>query len=154
MSDAVKAEIVGLPQFAAQLKRLGAAASSDALERAGQAALLPVQNAAAQKAPVLTRTLARSIHIETLEKGEYKVELAVGTDVIYAAIQEFGGVVKPKTAKALHWVDRESGEDRFAGSVTIPAHPYLRPAWDENKNAMIEKIKSTLTALIKAAAAA
>ena len=61
-------------------------------------------------------------------------------------------MIKPKTAKALHWVDRESGEDRFAGSVTIPAHPYLRPAWDENKDAMIEKIKTVLTALIKAAA--
>ena len=52
MSD-VRSEMIGLPQFAAQLKRLGAAASSDALEKAGQAALLLVQNAAMQKAPYL-----------------------------------------------------------------------------------------------------
>ena len=151
MSDAVKAEMIGLKEFKAQLERLSDAASGDALENAGRAGLLLVQNSAKQKAPKLTRTLSRSIHIETLEKSRYRVELAVGTNVVYAAIQEFGGVIKAKTAKALHWIDRKSGEHRFAKAVTIPPHPYLRPAWDEKHDAMVKEIGAALVKLIETA---
>ena len=152
MSNAVKVEMVGLKEFKAQLRRMGAAASGDALENAGRAGLLLVQKSAKQKAPKLTRTLSRSIHIETLEKSRYKVELAVGTNVVYAAIQEFGGVIHAKTAKALHWIDKKTKEHRFAKAVTIPPHPYLRPAWDEKHDAMVKEIRAALVKLIETAA--
>ena len=151
MSGNVRAEMVNLSEFQAQLRRIGSAASADALENAGRTGLLLVQNAAKQKAPKLTRTLSRSIHIETIKKSKNYVELAVGTNVVYAAIQEFGGVITPKKAKVLHWVDRKTGEDVFASSARIPPHPYLRPAWDEQFDAMVKEVKRALTNLIKAA---
>jgi len=152
MSSAVKAEIVNLKEFQAQLKRLSGAVAGKKLAQSGEAGLLLIQNAAKEKAPKLTRTLSRSIHTEVLETGAYHDEVGVGTNVVYGPIQEFGGVITPKKAKMLHWIDRDTKEHRFAHSVTIPAHPYLRPAWDENIQRTIEKIKTVLVSLLKAAA--
>lgn len=50
-------------------------------------------------------------------------------DVVYALMQELGGTIVPKTAKALA-IPQEDGSVRFVQSVTIPASPYLRPAAD------------------------
>lgn len=69
----------------------------------------------------------------------------VGTSgVIYAAIHEFGGVIEPKRAKYLSWIG-PTGERVFAKRVRMPARPYLRPAFDENK----EEIKGVIAAGIK-----
>ena len=50
-------------------------------------------------------------------------QVAVGTNVIYAAIHQFGGVIRAKMAKALHFV--LGGKDIFVESVTMPARPFL-----------------------------
>jgi hypothetical protein len=64
----------------------------------------------------------------------YKVlgymDAEIGTDVIYAAIHEFGGTILPKNAKSLHWVNA-SGEDVFRKKVVIPPRSYLKPAIDK-----------------------
>lgn len=51
----------------------------------------------------------------------------VGTNVEYAPIHHFGGVIKPKTAKALKL------GNRFAKKVTIPARPFLMLTPDDEK---------------------
>lgn len=52
--------------------------------------------------------------------------VAVTSPMIYAAIQQFGGTVVPKTAKALFFM---VGDQRvFAKSVTIPARPFFPDA--------------------------
>jgi len=53
----------------------------------------------------------------------------VGTNVIYAAIHQFGGVIVPVSAQALHWVigDRHF----FSERVEMPARPYLGIAGEE-----------------------
>jgi phage gpG-like protein len=78
--------------------------------------------------------------------------VADGTDVVYAAIQEFGGVITPKHAKMLAWTD-ETGAFHTAHSVTIIAQPYLRPAWDENIDKAITEVKKSLVEAINKAAA-
>jgi len=60
-----------------------------------------------------------------------RAEAEVGTNLEYARIQELGGTVRPVHARLLHWVG-DDGDDVFARSVTIPARPYLRPAFDED----------------------
>ena len=50
----------------------------------------------------------------------------VGSNLVYARIHEIGGVIRPKTAKALHFVI--DGQHIVVQSVTIPPRPYLRPA--------------------------
>lgn len=90
-------------------------------ESAIKAGALIVQNEAKQTAPYKTGNLRRSIHTETLGSGE-KLEAKVGTNVVYAAAQEFG------------LADRN-----------IPAHPYLRPALDNNR----AKIKREIERVMK-----
>lgn len=50
-------------------------------------------------------------------------ELRVGTNVLYGAIHQFGGVIRPVSEKALRF---HIGEDLvIAQSVTMPARPFL-----------------------------
>lgn len=49
-------------------------------------------------------------------------EVRVGTNVVYGAIHQFGGVIKPKGS---HLVFRLASGLVMAKSVTIPARPYL-----------------------------
>ena len=149
MSNA-RSTIIGLGELKAQFGRIAKSMRGNMLAKAATSGLLLVENAAVQKAPKRTRTLARSIHTEILDQKDTSVEAAVGTDVIYAAVMEFGKVITPKKAKMLHWVD-EAGNDVFARKVTIKPHPYLRPAWDEKEDAMIQEVKDSLIDLIKAA---
>lgn len=146
MSDSPIRMDVDLSAFKKELAKLGDAVAEDNLITAAKAGGLIVQNAAKEKAPKRTRTLARSIHIEVLESSRYKVALAIGTNVVYAAIHEFGGVITPKQAKALAF--EIGGELIFAQSVEIKAHPYLRPAMDENVQAVADEINATLAYLL------
>lgn len=59
------------------------------------------------------------------------VTVAVGTNLVYAPVHEFGAVITPKTATRLHFV--VDGEDVFAKRVVIPARPYMRPAFDHGR---------------------
>jgi len=103
-----------------------------------------IRNDAVPRAPYKTGTLRRSIHIEEVSNTEVRV----GTDVIYAAIQEYGGVINAKNAPWLTF-KTDDGEWHRVKSVTIPAHPYLRPAMDENREKVIDKVKAVIQALIK-----
>ena len=50
-------------------------------------------------------------------------EVRVGSNVIYAAVHQFGATIKPKSARALAF--KVGSELVFARQVTIPARPYL-----------------------------
>lgn len=58
-------------------------------------------------------------------------EVEIGSNVIYAAIHQFGGVIKAKTPKGLAFsipgAIADSGEDELVNvmSVTIPPRPFL-----------------------------
>jgi HK97 gp10 family phage protein len=88
------------------------------------------QNDAKRRAPVLTGTLRRSIHIE--DKGSHVV--AVGTNVPYARRMEFG------------FAATDSRGRRF----NQPARPYLRPALDENRSQMEREFSDALNDLLRA----
>jgi len=144
---AVRSEMLGLEELARNVGNIRAELTGDRLARAGEASMNIMANAARQKAPYRTGTLRRSIHVEVTEVGAHSamVEVGTGEDVPYAAIQEFGGVIVPKIAKMLAWRDRGTGEMIFAKSVTIPARPYMRPAWDET----IDKVKDSIIKILK-----
>lgn len=150
MPDAISLQVINLDEFKKQLSALDEKVRGSNIVTALQAGALIVENAAKEKAPARsTRTLSRSIHTEVANREADNAEVDIGTDVVYAAMQEFGGVITPKRAKMLHWVD-EMGTDVFANMVTIPAHPYLRPAMDENKEAVQETVAAVLKQLLGA----
>jgi HK97 gp10 family phage protein len=131
----------------AKLHALTEFAKKQTAERALMAGGLPIQNAAKQKAPKLTGTLSRSIHMEATDKPGTLAAIKIGTDVKYAAIHEFGGIIVPKDAKMLHFFI--GNEEIFAKSVHMPARPYLRPAMDEQKGAAARDTAAALRTLLK-----
>jgi len=56
-------------------------------------------------------------------------EVIVGTNTPYAAIHQFGGVIVPVSADALHFVI--GGRHIFAQRVVMPPRPYLGIAGEE-----------------------
>ena len=77
-----------------------------------------------------------------------RAEAEVGTNLEYARIQELGGTVRPVHARLLHWVG-DDGDDVFARSVTIPARPYLRPAFDEDGDRAVAEMGRVLRAVVE-----
>lgn len=129
---------------------------------------------------ILTRTLSRSLHEEVSEQSPKRAAVDIGTDLKYGAIHEFGGTIRPKTAKylaipvgaykgspmkyddlslrktaggTLIMVDA-SGRVQYVlkTSVEIPARPYMRPAYDEHKQEAIDDMGRAFKAVVMKAA--
>lgn len=58
--------------------------------------------------------------------------VSVGTNVEYAAIHQFGGVIRPVRAKALKF-RLPTGQWVHAQRVVMPARPYLGIGWGERE---------------------
>jgi phage gpG-like protein len=61
--------------------------------------------------------------------GEVRATSLVGNTAIYASIQEFGGSTWPSRSAYMHWVN--SRGSWYKKLVTIPEHPYFRPALEK-----------------------
>jgi HK97 gp10 family phage protein len=142
----VGVEIIGLAEFEQKLKALSEAVRGKKLELALKSGALLIQGPAKEKAPVRTGNLRRSIQIETSSSGD-TAEARIGTNLVYARIQEFGGTIVPKSKPMLAW----KGDDgwHFAHKVEVPAHPYLRPAFDEHHGAAVTEVGKALKILIE-----
>jgi len=87
---------------------------------------------------VVTGRLRNSVNPQVSEEAG-GIVLRVGPNVKYAAIHEFGGVIKPKNGPFLHfkgsfgWVK--------VGSVTIPKRPYVKPTLNENLDRAMDIIQ-------------
>lgn len=73
-----------------------------------------------------------------------RVVVRVGTDLEYAAAQEFGATIMPKRAKVLHFFAADGTEVFTKGPVKIPAQPYLRPAFDTRSDAAAAEVGRVL----------
>lgn len=150
-----RSAVIGGEELRRKLAALSAALAEESLGAALTAGADLVVNAAKQRAPYRTGTLRRAIHSRvTASRDEATAEIGVHQDgegaiVPYAAQVEFGGTIVPRTAKALHWVDKD-GNEHFARSVTQPARPYLRPAFDEQADNALAETAAALRELIKA----
>lgn len=128
-------EFRGLDEVLEELENL---VSPEQLEKGLEDACLIVERAAKQKAPKgRTGELARSI--------THKVEGYEGivyTPLEYAPYVEFGtGIFAEnggRTDVPWHYQD-EKGE--WHTTSGMPPHPYMRPALDENREAIINAIK-------------
>lgn len=62
--------------------------------------------------------------------------VTIGTTVKYAAVHNYGAVIRPKRKKVLSWT---VGKKRyFAKEVTIPKRPFLEGAWSDEDQQEIE----------------
>ena len=116
------ATVRGDDELVRKLLRLRQKATPAQARAALMAGGLVIQTAAVPKARVRTGTLRRSIHTETAETTSGAVA-RVGTNVEYAAAQEFG-------------TSRMSGQ------------PYLRPAFDEKRNAALQEMARVMKEMV------
>lgn len=127
------------------------------MELALVAGAMPVQNAAKANASAVTATLRRSIHIggHTYEGAGHDVggnsakQVVIGTNLIYARIQEEGGEVSPVNAEFLRF--EVGGEVVYTrGPVTIPAQSYMRRAFESEGGNAIREVGAAVRDLIAA----
>lgn len=96
--------------------------------------------------------LENSILVVINKATATEAEAEIGPTAIYGRIQELGGIITPVKAKLLSWVN-DAGERIFAHMVHLPPRPYMRPAVDENLNAieqaMSYQLKKSITGAIE-----
>lgn len=167
---AKRTEVKGIKGLSKKLKQMGVDVQKQT-EQALVAGGLIIQNGAKLRAPKKTRTLSRSIHIgghedqapdfndggdrstnrvPQPERSKGRVKIFIGTDLIYAAIQEFGGEITPKRAKFLRF--KIDGEFVMTKRVRIHAKPYMRPTFDEDGDEARREVGEALRDIIRAAA--
>jgi HK97 gp10 family phage protein len=117
---------------------VGAASVARALRDGAQV----YQDGMRARAPHKSGALANSIQISQVSNTEYEV----GTDLVYAQIQEFGGTIRPKGHPFLRFTigDRVV----FKRSVTLAAQPYFVPTFQQDSDrafgAFADHIESSL----------
>ncbi|PZU93122.1 MAG: virion morphogenesis protein [Chelatococcus sp.] len=82
------------------------------------------------RTPILHRSGALARSIDYAVSGN---RIEVGSGLIYAAILQFGGTIKPKSAGALKFWWQSGGFVNFAvvKQVTMPARPYIGLSADD-----------------------
>ncbi|MCG7508873.1 HK97-gp10 family putative phage morphogenesis protein [Mesorhizobium retamae] len=124
MAKGVSVKVEGLRELEQALKQLPKANAKAVLRRTLKEAGEPIAKAARAKAPKFEMYLSESIDVGTklsrrqagLHKKQSPVEMFVG----------------PGPDPAAHLAE--------FGSIHGPAQPFMRPAWDENKDQALETI--------------
>lgn len=62
---------------------------------------------------------------DSMTRSVSRREVEVGTNVIYAAIHQFGGTIRPKKPGGKLVFANQVGETVFVDEVTIPARPFM-----------------------------
>lgn len=126
MSNSAKVTVTGATEAVAAFRRLSGAVRGRLLAQAATAGALPILTAAQTKAPVRTGNLRRSLHTEVLDQSADQATVMVGTDVDYARPVEEG------TSRRI-------------------AKPYLRPAFDTERENAIRETGDAFRDIIEAA---
>ena len=125
--------VIGGEDVARRLARTEQSLGGSEIMAALMAAALPVQNRAKQLAPFRTGTLRRSIHMERVAG---RTAVAVGTDMPYARRLEYGF----------------AGVDSLGRRYHQAARPYMRPAIESERGAVIREFRAALTDILRRAA--
>jgi HK97 gp10 family phage protein len=160
----VKVKVEGLRDLDRALAQLGKPSLAKAsARRALKKAAEPMVSAAQANAPTLSGALKLSIHAGTKVKGGN------------AGKQAFAAAMRAGASRAQAGVALRAANSANAGTVLLfvgpgshpqgifqefgvehhPPQPFMRPAWDGNKRAMLDRIKAELAAdIFKTAARA
>jgi len=148
----IKIRMVGLDKAQKAFKELPGNLTGKQILAGVISGSLLIRNRASSNAPFVTGTLRRSLHVggsTGLSPGfnpsegytdiggqivtPDRVKVETGTNLIYAPRVEYGF----------------SGKDKLGRVYNQPPNPYLRSAFDQEKDAAIREIDKTLDILIK-----
>ena len=132
--------IEGIDELRANIDKLTRAVDDAARIAVTNGANL-IERRAKQKAPVLTGTLRRSIHVDSITHlGAGRWQSLTGPSAIYARIREKGGVIKAKPNNRLGGYLLFQGSTGWAKvkSVKQTGTHYMQRAFDESVPALHE----------------
>lgn len=141
MSD-VKAEIQGLEQLRAKLRAAGPELAARCLEKALKEGSAVIEKAIRSRTPVKEGDLVADLH----------TEVAIASDGLSGQAKIGFG----KQSHVARWV--EFGHREVSHGTTkkerkeighVPAHPFMRPAFDESKAAAKETVVKVLSEGVK-----
>lgn len=145
MAVAFGARLLGARELERALKQLPKAVSKSVLRSTGRKALMPVYATASATAPKGFKGRPLKVQIgSTLTKNQRQgrvkrgaVEVFVGSSDREAHLVEFG------TGPGVRVVKKKGSElfGRRQPHPGTPAKPFLRPAWDSNKDAVLQIFK-------------
>lgn len=165
----------GGKELVAALRRIPEAVAERVLAGAVMAGGGIIQEAAAAKAPRAaerrrpnTVRLGDSIQTTVTEKGRSFVTVNVGTKVKYAHLVEYGHQIVPRgparrrisvtrvtksgRVSTRFVIDPDEKRQTRGAAGFVAARPFLRPAFDENRENVIRKIGEVMGAGIEAEA--
>lgn len=135
-------KLEGLEETVANLGNLSKATQRNTVRRTLQKAGEPIASLASRLAPEERGILAFSITVATQLTRRHKGDQRNRASEVEVYIGPAGG------QGALYYASHQE-----FGTVTSPAHPYLRPAWESTKALALNLITSGLKADVDKAAA-
>jgi phage gpG-like protein len=140
----IELDFTNLGEFKAKLKEVGEAAGEvmgDAVYAAALLGKMYVTDNIRDQKLVDTSNLINSVEATLDEVTGTTATASVGPrGVVYARIHEFGGLIKAKSGKYMTFMTKDGAWHKVK-SVKMPARPYLRPAFDEHGNDMMDAAK-------------
>lgn len=141
----VSFEVTGFKELEKELEQLSKAAGKGVLRRSMVKAAKPLADIAQSRAPKLTGKLEQSIivgarlngrqtalHRRMFRDDRSSVELFVGPSYLRGGGGRHGHLLE-------------------FGTVNQPPQPFMRPAWDQDKNAMLDRLSKELWAELEKA---
>lgn len=138
MAEKITVHVDGLKEVQAALRELPDATAKNVLRRVGREGLEPIAEAMRGAVPVASNALKNSITVGTrLTRRQRAKHRKDGRD----DVEVFAGAGSDPAAHLQEF-----------GTVKFPPQPFVRPAWDEGKDALLEGIKDAMWAEIEKAA--
>lgn len=148
----MQTKISGNKKLAAKLKRTGRRMDSQ-MERSMQKALNIVLRSAKQHLtgglPLNVRSgrLRGSVTTRISKKSSGSLSGAVGSNVIYAPVHEYGAEIRAKNAEYMTF--KYKGMWYRLKEVTIPKRPWLGPAFESNVTRINQVFGRDVTGLLR-----
>lgn len=137
MASSVTVKVEGLRELGERMKGLSEDMNNRIARAATAAGAVVIRDAAKQKAPVRTGNLKKNIIVKRLPKGESSL-----TSEHIVTVRK-GKLTKKQQASGLN--DAFYAQFVEYGTAKMPAQPFLRPAYDQNKEKAVQAIKDRIS---------
>lgn len=129
MPGTVTVRLSGFRETERALAELGKRAGKDVLRRVGRQALKPVLDTAKLLVPV--------------DEGDLRDSLVISTRLSRSAARNARGDPRDTVTVRMGTTNR-NGVPREFGSIRSPAEPFIRPAWELNKQGVLQFVTREL----------
>jgi len=137
MASSVTVKVEGLRELGERMKGLSEAMNNRIARAATAAGAAVIRDSAKQKVAVDTGNLKKNIIVKRLPKGESPL-----TSEHIVTVRQ-GKLTKKQKAAGLG--DAFYGRFIEYGTAKMPARPFIRPAFDENKEKAVQAIKDRIS---------